>query len=304
MEPTQKSKSTSRVLLGVIIVLGVAALGVYGLRTLYNDDTSTGSQNSSGEPTATVVATTPHVASWLNNILPDAVTVDVLASGEVHDFALTPQLIASTEHAVAIIANGAGLEPWLEEIKTAAPDVPIVETATEDIIVDNDPHTWLDPLLASQQVDRAAQSLAELLPAQSTAILQQASQYQRELDELDQRISALRDESGVDSFVAQHNAFGYFARRYGIEQVGTLVERPGDLTTFSDIENLSNAINEHQITTLFVEPGETSDTAQSLAQELNLDIVVLDPLESIEPTAEAYIAGMQKNAEVLFALQF
>ncbi|MDP2587320.1 MAG: metal ABC transporter substrate-binding protein [bacterium] len=301
MSTAQKNTSRALAFVGILVVVALTVFGGYGLKRLYSSDDPAASGRTPTSNDRFVVATVPHIASWLENILPDTITIKVLATGDAHDFALTPQTISATENASAIVANGAGLEEaWLPEIAAAAPSVPIIETAGDAVIVGDDPHTWLDPLTASQQVDLAARELAKLIPTDATDILEQARRYRLTIERLDEGLQEQRSQVESKSFVALHDAFGYFARRYDLAQVGELVERPGDSPTFADIQSLSQTIADLGITTIFVEPGAVPDVVRAIAQELDLTIATLDTLESLDPKAEAYEDAMLGNAEALF----
>ncbi|MFH0830722.1 MAG: metal ABC transporter substrate-binding protein [Parcubacteria group bacterium] len=285
----------TKTILGVVIVISITVAVVLGIRALYQQP----ARQTDSRPI--VVATVPHVASWLEDLSAGSLRIETIVppGSEIHDFSFSPAGAQILDQAELLVANGAGLEPWLADIAAAYPRLPIVETTRGLALTANDPHTWLDPLLAAQQVAAAGLALQQAFPAQATSLAQNTEELRATLRNLDQEIRTGLTQVNGRHFVAFHNAFSYFARRYGLEQVGELVERPGDEPTFADIEALQRTVQELTINTLFVEPGPVPDIARTFAAELNLKIAILNPLETIEPMQGAYLAAMRINLEAL-----
>lgn len=83
-----------------------------------------------------------------------------------------------------------------------------------------DPHIWLDPLLARTMVSTIAEAFAAKDPAGAEIYRNNAESYAKELAALDREIT--EGLSGCERrtiIYGGHFAFGYFARRYGLEHV-------------------------------------------------------------------------------------
>ncbi len=73
-----------------------------------------------------------------------------------------------------------------------------------------------------------------------------------------------------------HDAWGYFARDYGLEQVAIHVG--GREPTARDIQQIVQIAEENSINVIFVEPQFSHKAAVSIAEELKATVVVIDPL--------------------------
>lgn len=283
-------------LIGLAVVLLVVASFVAWLVILPRGEQTPSSQ-------AMITATVPHVGVWATNLLAGVAQVQVIASGvaEVHEFSLSPEEVARASSSLLILANGAGLEPWLDDVAAQVPGVPIVETAAGLPLRADDPHTWLDPVLAQAQVQRASDALIEVFPEFATRILSNTEQYLARLAALDEQIRTSLVDLPRRQFIAFHDAFGYFASRYALEQIGQLVERPGDEPTFGDVAAVGQQAQTQNLTSIYIEPGAVPDLIESIAAEFDLTVRVLDPLEILPLEPDAYVAGMEKNLAELLA---
>jgi zinc transport system substrate-binding protein len=250
-----------------------------------------------------IVATVPHIAVWLENIVGEEAQIELLVKEQVdvHEFTFTPQDSELLAQADAIVANGAGLEPWLINIREQLPRVPLIETAAGLTLIEDDPHTWLDPVQAQQQVMAAANGLSAVLPGIAATTAANAQTYLGELQRLDNDIQTQLASISQKKFIAFHESFGYFARRYGLEQVAQLVERPGAESTLQNVAEIGDLIERNQLTTIFIEPGPVPDLASTLHDEFGVELRVLDTLETIVPERGAYLSHMYTNLEQLTA---
>jgi zinc transport system substrate-binding protein len=123
--------------------------------------------------------------------------------------------------------------------------------------------------------------------------------FDAHLIQLDADIRSALSSLPNRAIITFHEAFGYFAERYGLTVPVTLVELPGDEPTVQDVARVGEEAESNGVTMLLVEPGPTPDLAHALADEFGLRLAVLDPLEAIDPATDAYENGMRRNLEVL-----
>lgn len=118
-----------------------------------------------------------------------------------------------------------------------------------------DPHVWMDVSAWSECVAFVADSLAAYDPEHADGYQSRAAAYRQQLDELDayarKVIASIPEAQRV--LVTAHDAFGYFARAYGIP-----VESVQGLTTESeagvaDVNRLVDLIVERQLKAIFIE---------------------------------------------------
>jgi len=83
-----------------------------------------------------------------------------------------------------------------------------------------DPHIWVDLANDQVMVNTIAQAFAEKDPANSVIYLNNAKEYNAKLAALDKRFKETLSTAKHKTIIyAGHFAFGYFAKRYGLEHV-------------------------------------------------------------------------------------
>ena len=175
------------------------------------------------------------------------------------------------------------------------------------VIIDDhnglDPHVWLDPVLAQDQVDRIKAALIQADPAGKSYYEKNAQLFNSELQKLDQEYQAAFDSADKRVFIVQHQAFGYIAKRYGLEQVSVGGLSTEIEPTASRISEITNLMKKYDLPIIYYQHGENSSIAKTIAQETGTDIEVLYDLEGITQDMQDqgvdYITLMRKNLQAL-----
>lgn len=166
-----------------------------------------------------------------------------------------------------------------------------------------DPHVWMDPLRMAE----AARLIATELAALDSGVdwMANADSYADALVALDAEIVAMLDAVPENhrKLVTNHDALGYFAKRYDFEVVGTVI--PGGATlanpSSAEMAGLVAVISEEGVNVIFAETIEPSALADSVAAELGSEVEVVELYTGSldEPGTEAgtYIGMMRINAE-------
>ena len=157
-----------------------------------------------------------------------------------------------------------------------------------------DPHSWLDPALVKIQVENIAAGLAAFAPDRSVEFEQNRDRLCRQLDSLDRSIGELLKPYRGRKIYVFHAAFGYFATRYGLEQVAVEVE--GKEPSARLLTALIEQMRRDSVTTLFVQPQFSRKTAVALAEAAGCRIVELDPLAADYPANLLDIAVKIKDS--------
>ncbi len=140
-----------------------------------------------------------------------------------------------------------------------------------------DPHVWQDPIRVKVMVANIADALADADPDNADAYRDNAATYEETLDETDAEIRGLIDALPEDNrkIVTNHEAFAYFADRYGLEIVGTVI--PGTSSeadpSAGDIAELSELIEHEGVKAIFAEALIDPKVAESLAADTGVEIV-------------------------------
>ncbi len=242
-----------------------------------------------GKEKLRVVATTTIVGDVVRAVGGDAIALTVLLPPGVdpHTFEPTPQDVAAVADAAVVFANGAGLERFLEPLLQNAGGHARLVTVSEGIALrrlggsahEVDPHVWFDPLNVMVWVRNIARALRTLDPAHAEVYAANARRYEDELRKLDAwiRDQVARVPPEQRKLVTDHAVFGYFAQRYGFEQVGAIV--PGGSSAAEPsaqaLVALEETIREQKVRAIFVGKTVNPSLAQRIAEDTGVRIVFL-----------------------------
>ncbi len=142
-----------------------------------------------------------------------------------------------------------------------------------------DPHTWLSPKNAKAQAKVIADKLSQIDPANKEYY---EANYEKIAAELDSITEEYTDKfAGVENkkFIVPHEAFGYVARDFGLEQIPlaslTSTADP-DAKVMKEVTDLAKA---EQIKTVFFEKGGSDKAAKTIAEEIGAETAPLSTME-------------------------
>jgi zinc transport system substrate-binding protein len=227
-----------------------------------------------------------------------------------HDWEPNPQDVAQVRRARVFVYNGAGFEPWVDKLLSeGAGSSTVVVAASAGLTVARaggegmDPHVWLDPLLARREVEAIRDALERSDPSGKGAYAANASAYGEKLAALDARFDAgLRDCARRD-VVVSHAAFGYLTRRYRLTQIAVTGLAPQAEPSPAALAAIVRTARERKVTAIFLEPLVSPRLAETLAREVGVRLLTLNPVEGITRQEAAdgvgYVELMGKNLESL-----
>ena len=297
-----------RLLAVLLMLLTVAACG--------------GSPNSSATAPINayqVITTTTIFADLAKMALGDAAHIESIipAGADVHTFEPSPSDVEKIQSADLIIANGLGLDSWIQSLIDAAgkgeADTLLLGEGLDQesgwVYLSNaetpgtfDPHIWLDPKGAALYVQRIADHVSRNAPDLAQRIAATSADGITKINAIDADLAV--DFAAIDpdqrKIVTMHDAFGYFARAYEIEIVGVAVASPGQDPSAQEIRALIDAIREAGVTALFSEvqlPSKVLDqiaaeTGATVLQDLYSDALGASP-------ADSYLGVMRTNADAI-----
>ncbi len=162
------------------------------------------------------------------------------------------------------------------------------------------PHVWIDPVIAQQQVAAIRDGLIAAAPENRTIYEANAAAYIQQLQDLHAKyVDALKPYQGC-AFITFHDAYPYLAQRYQLKQVA-VVSIPEDSLSPAEIKQTIDAVRQYKVKALFGEPGVDNKLLQSLAKDLNLSLRPIDPLERGQMDVNYYFQVMQQNLQTLIA---
>lgn len=224
---------------------------------------------------------------------------------EPHDWEPTIQDLQKMQNADMIVINGIGLEPWITKLISVNPDILIVYTSDNIPLLEkgknvfyseiqNDPHIWLDPVLAKKQIQNIVNGLAKIDPQNINYYQENANAYKAKLDSLDNKIKNDLSVCSKKDFLAFHDAFSYFANEYGLHQNTIIGVNPSEEPTASTLEQIVQNAHNLDLHVIFTEEAVNPRVSQVIADEIGAKVLILSPIEIYEKNSD-YIKRMEQN---------
>jgi manganese/iron transport system substrate-binding protein len=230
-----------------------------------------------------VVATTTQVADLAANVGGDRVQVtSLLKPGiDAHDYEPSPADIDAIARADLVVQNGVGLEEWLgDTIESSGFAGPVVDASQgvrlRQVDGGADPHIWQDPGNAQRMAANIERGLAAAEPADATAFAANLAAYTKELEALDAEVERQIDSLANKKVVTNHDAFGYYLDRYGLELVGSVIPSFDTSAELSgrDIRDLVAKIKATGVKAIFSETSLPPRAAETIGREAGVRVVV------------------------------
>jgi ABC-type Zn uptake system ZnuABC Zn-binding protein ZnuA len=282
--------------------------------------TSCGPRPREGGGGLRVLATTTFLADIARNIVGERAHVDSIlpVGADPHAYQVTPTDVVKVSESDVLIQNGIEYEGFLETILENADGERIIVTATDGLtprVLDGeaaehgagDPHMWLDPNLVVTYVENVRDGMIQADPAGEATYRANADAYIVQLRDLDAWIRAQVESIPAERrlLVTNHESLGYFADRYGLAIVETI------LTSFSSDASASaqeiaaavDAIKASGAPAIFLGDVESPTLANQIASETGAKVVADLHLESLTDGAPAatYIEMMKYNVSLIVA---
>jgi len=264
-----------------------------------------------------IVCTTTIVGDVVARIAGEGSHVAVLlpVNADPHAFEPTPRDLVLVARADVVFLNGAGLESELDPILEAASGLVVALCGGLDLrsldasddeeeghdahSISVDPHVWFDPTYVAAWVDLIEETLIRLDPPGESECRARADAYRADLSELDAWIENRTRALPPDRrrLVTDHAVFGYFAARYGFEQVGTVFPGLSSLSEPSarDLASLEETITSLGVPAVFVGTTVNRTLAEQVAADTGTRVVTIYTGSLSEPggPADSYLALMR-----------
>lgn len=244
-----------------------------------------GTSGSGTQGGLSVVATTTQIGDWARAVGGSAVSVHQILqpNTDPHEYEPRPADVIATSGARIVFENGDGLDDWMSKVVSQAGGDPVVVDLGAVVPVKLpgessgpessrfDPHWWHDPHNAEAAVRAIRASLVRAEPAQKRLFERNAAAYLARLGRLDAGIAACfaRVPASERKLVTNHDAFGYFARRYGITVVGAVI--PSQTTqaqpSAGETARLIALVRKEHVKAIFPESSLNPRLAQTIARE-------------------------------------
>ena len=272
-------------------------------------------RNSASNSTATlgpairveVVATTAILADLARNVGGDLIEVRAIVppGADVHSFQTTLRDSIAVSNAQVIVSNGFGLYAFLDPVINGVRQAEAVHVVASQGLEavpfeggefpSGDPHFWQNPVYAIHYVERIRDGLAQVDPGNAQVYQANAAAYIQQLRELDQDIAGLLRDVPPERrhLVTFHDAFGYFAQRYGW-RVLAFVSGDASEVTPGAVVTVLERIREDGIPAVFVGPQFSPDVMEQAARDAGVRVGIIRSM--VDNDVATYIDMMRLNA--------
>jgi len=314
-----------------VVVMSAIALILGSCATNTTGSDSPQAQSSPAADELQVVTTFLPVTQFTKAVAGERAEVSQLLPTNVgpHDYQAKPEDARKLGKADVLVKNGLGMEDFLEDLIQNAgnPDLKIIDSsegvptiANESLTGDShshgaeeegaehghdhgefNPHIWLDPKRAVQQVENIRDGLIAADPGGKAIYTANAAAYIQKLRELDAEATTLLKPYAGKTFVAFHDFAPYFADSYNL-QATFLVDVPEGNPSPEDVKRIIDTVEATNLKTLLTEPQAGQDAFAALAKDLNVQVSTFDPMETGGPKAlepDYYLTQMRQNVKAL-----
>lgn len=227
-------------------------------------------------------------------------------SGCLHDYQLSPMDMVTISKADYFVVNGAGMESFLEKAIKNQKNLKVVEASqgitllkNEGLQLGGNPHVWLSPTLAIQQVKNIANQLGKQMPEYKKDFDKNAAFYIQQLESLRDFMKGQTKNLKSRSFVTFHEAFPYFAKEFDLKITDVIEREPGTEPSARELSQIIKKLKQSEIKVIFAEPQYSAKSAQTIAKESGAQVYKLDPIVTGEYDKNAYLKIMRSNLDVL-----
>lgn len=231
------------------------------------------------------------------------VTLMVPSTADVHTYEPLPSQLSKVSSAQMYVMVGSQVEfenNYMDKLRSSNPNMlvvnaskgiellPSTEEGGDEVV---DAHVWTSPRNAKIMVNNIYEGLVEVDPENKQYYQKNRDEYLAKLDELDKNTTELL-ENKTKPIVIYHPAFGYYARDYGLNMTGVMIndEEPSP----QRIAMMVDLAQEHNITVVYAEPQYDPKFMETIASQIGAQVLFVNPLD------ENYLENM-KNVGIAFS---
>lgn len=271
------------------------------------------------------VATFSILGDIVKNVAGDRIELSVLVGpgNDSHIYSPSPADARTLKNADIVFENGLEFEGWMERLVKSSGSSAKVAVASHGIVPieaddhdhdetegghhhghhhDIDPHAWQNVANVKVYVANIRDALIGIDPAGKAAYEENAKGYLEKLDILDRTIRETVAAIPADrrKVITSHDAFGYFAKAYGVAFIGLQGVSSDSEASARDVATIVRQIKAERIPAVFVETISDSRLMDRIAGETGAKIgkqVYSDSLSGNDGPAATYIDMMEHNVK-------
>jgi zinc transport system substrate-binding protein len=166
-----------------------------------------------------------------------------------------------------------------------------------------DPHIWLDPVLAQKMADNIYEGLVSIKPDAKDDFKKNHEALIKDLKELDASFKSKVENAPKNSFIVSHAAYGYWAERYDLEQIAISGLSPSHEPSQHQIENIIKNAKKEKISYILFEENVNNKVAEMINKEVGAKTKTLHNLETLTKddlkNDRDYLSIMKENIDTL-----
>ncbi len=252
----------------------------------------------------------------------DGVAVENLtgaSTGCLHDYQLSPANRITLERASLVLLNGAGAEPFLDDVLPTL-TAPVTDTAAgiallpsgehddhdhdhdhdhgEHHHTDNE-HIWVSPSRYAQQVTAAEQALCAADPDNADRYRQNGETYRRRINAVAQRLHTAADKLGRRQCVLFHESLAYLADELGFSVAVSLSAGEESGVSAGDLQRAAAAVQADSSMLVLYDDQYTVryPSVDRLVPETQ--VLALDTGVKGSGSADDWLRAMERTAQAL-----
>ena len=239
-----------------------------------------------------------------------AVEMMVPAGTEPHAWEPSSKDMRKLEEADLFVYNGCGMELWADDVLKGVANKKLTTLqAAEGIaaegkqIVADDPHVWLDPMLAAKEMENICDALSKVDPDHAEDYRRNFEAAFSKCEELDAAYKERLASYDGKYIVVAHEAYGYLCSAYGLNQIGiegVSAESEPDAARMREIIDM---VETYGISCIFFEELVSPKVAETIAEETGCKTMALSPLDGISQeeidAGNDYFSVMYENLDAL-----
>ena len=301
----------NRNILWFMIGLFVLVLGACGQKT---------SQDSKGAKGMKIVTSFYPIYAMVKEISGDLNDVRMIQSSSgIHSFEPSANDIAAIYDADVFVYHSHTLESWAGslDLSLQKSKVKVLEASEgmtldrvsglEDIEVGKgvdekslyDPHTWLDPEKVAEEAQIIADKLSELDSENKEIYQSNAKKFIDQAHELTNKYKPIFDKVEQRTFVTQHTAFSYLAKRFDLNQLGIAGISPDQEPSPKQLTEIQEFVKTYKVKTIFTESNASSKVAETLIKSTGVSLKTLNPLEADPQNDKSYLDNLEEDIAIL-----
>lgn len=301
-----------RSVLWLILVFFALVLGACGQRA---------SQDNSNETKGMKIVTSFYpIYAMVKEVSGDLNDVRMIQSSSgIHSYEPSANDIAAIYDADIFIYHSHTLESWAGSLDPSLQKskVKVIEASDgmtlervpglEDVEAGNgvdektlyDPHTWLDPEKVAEEAQIIADKLSELDIANKDTYQKNAQNFSVKAHDLTKKYQPIFEKANQKTFVTQHTAFSYLAKRFGLNQLGIAGISPDQEPSPRQLTEIQEFVKTYKVKTIFTESNASSKVADTLVKSTGVTLKTLNPLEADPQNDKSYLENLEENMAIL-----